>query len=208
MEITWFGHDSFMIKADGKIVYTDPYFGDYSVKADIILVSHEHYDHFSKEKIEDIRRDGTVILGSRKVAAEMDGVKAMVAGDEIKIGEITIEAVAAYNTGKPFHTKGNGLGFVIEADGRRIYFAGDTDLIPEMSKIKADVVLLPVGGTYTMNAKEAAEAVAKIKPKIAIPMHYGSVAGTIDDAEAFKEEVEDKTNSKVMILKEGKSVKI
>ena len=77
-----------------------------------------------------------------------------------------------------------------------------------MSKIKADVVLLPVGGTYTMNAKEAAEAVAKIKPKIAIPMHYGSVAGTIDDAEAFKEEVEDKTNSKVMILKEGKSVKI
>ena len=208
MEITWLGHASFMINVDDKIIYTDPYAGEYSLKADIILVSHEHYDHFAKDKISLIRVDTTRIFGPRKVSSQMEGVTNMNPGDERTIDGITIKAVPAYNTGKPFHPKGSGVGFLIETKNKTIYFAGDTDLIPEMPQIKADIVILPVGGTYTMYAKEAAEAVAKIKPKIAIPMHYGSVVGTIDDAEAFKEEVEAKTDSKVMILKEGKSVKV
>jgi len=208
MEITWLGHASFMIKTKDIVIHIDPYAGEPAEKADIILVSHDHYDHFSREKITKIMTDDTAILSSRKASSEMDGIVALNAGDTRQLDNISIKAVAAYNTSKPFHPKGAGIGFVIEAEGKKVYFAGDTDLIPEMKQIKADVVILPVGGTYTMNAEEAAKAVEIINPKIAIPMHYGSVAGTIDDAEAFKEEVEAKTDSKVMILKEGKSVKV
>ncbi len=208
MEITWLGHASFMLKTKGIVIYIDPYAGEPAEKADIILVSHDHYDHFNREKITKIMTDNTAILSSRKVSSEMDGIIALNAGDSRQVDSISIKAVASYNTGKPFHPKGAGIGFIIEAEGKKVYFAGDTDLIPEMKQIKADVVLLPVGGTYTMDAEEAAKAVEIIKPKIAIPMHYGSVAGTIDDADIFKEEVEKKADTEVIILEEGKSVKV
>lgn len=209
MEITWLGHASFMIKVDDTIIYTDPYSGEYSLKADIILISHDHYDHFAKDKISLIRVDATKMFGSRKVSSELDGIISLSPGDERAVNGITIKAVPAYNVGKPFHPKGSGIGFIIETKNNSIYFAGDTDLITEMKQIKADIILLPVGGTYTMNAEEAAEAVKIIKPKIAIPMHFGSgVVGNLDDAEKFKEIVEAKTNSKVKILEEEKTIKI
>lgn len=209
MEITWLGHASFMIKVDDKVIYTDPYAGEYPLKADIILISHEHYDHFAKDKISSIRVDATKMFGSRKVSSELDGIISLSPGDERAVNGITIKAVPAYNVRKPFHPKGSGIGFVIETKNKSIYFAGDTDLITEMKQIKADIILLPVGGTYTMNAEEAAEAVKIIKPKIAIPMHFGSgVVGNLDDAEKFKEIVEAKTNSKVKILEEEKTIKI
>ncbi len=185
MEITWLGHASFMIKVDDTIIYTDPYSGEYSIKADIILISHEHYDHFAKDKISSIRVDTTKMFGPRKVSSELDGITSLNPGDERAVNGITIKAVSAYNTGKPFHPKGSGIGFVIETKNKSIYFAGDTDLIPEMKQIKADITLLPVGGTYTMNAEEAAEAAGVIKPSLAVPMHYGSVAGSVSDAEEF-----------------------
>ena len=208
MEIKWMGHASFEIKVNGKIIYIDPYFGEYTDKADIILISHGHYDHSSAEKVKDARVDSTIILTTKEVTPHLDGT-IMNAGDKKEIGNIKIEAVPAYNIGKDFHPKGTGLGFIIEADNKKVYFAGDTDLIPEMKEIKADVVLLPVGGTYTMNAKEAAEAVLTIRPNIAIPMHFGSgIVGTIDDAELFKEKVEEKSHIHVKILKHGETIKL
>ena len=208
MEIKWLGHASFEIKVNEKVIYIDPYFGEYKDKADIILISHGHYDHSSAEKVEDVMVDDTIILTTKDVASQLDGT-AMSIGDKKEIDDIKIEAVPAYNIGKSFHPKGSGLGFIIEADKKKVYFAGDSDLIPEMKKIKADVVLLPVGGTYTMNAEEAAEAVLAIRPNIAIPMHFGSgIVGTIDDAELFKEKVEEKSHIQVRILKQGEAIKI
>lgn len=209
MEIIWLGHASFKIKTDGGVIYIDPYFGEYNEKADIILISHGHYDHSSMEKIGSVRTDDTVILTTAEVASTIHGAIAMTAGQIEEIEGVKVEAVNAYNINKNFHPKGYGLGFVVEAEGKRIYFAGDTDRIPEMKSVKADIVLLPVGGTYTMNSSEAAMAVLDVKPKIAIPMHYGSgIVGTIEDAEVFKEKVEEKSSVRVVILEGGKGLKV
>src|SRR3989338_4785546 len=207
MYIKWLGHASFKIKIKETTIYIDPYAGEYDESADLILISHEHYDHFGNGKIAQIRNDATAILAADKVASELDGARGMKPGDVVNVGGARIEAVNAYNVNKPFHPKGNGIGFVIEADGHRVYFAGDSDKIPEMKNIKADIVLLPVGGTYSMNSDEAADTVLMIKPKLAIPMHFGSgVVGTIEDAELFKEKVEDKSKTRVRILKQGEEI--
>jgi L-ascorbate metabolism protein UlaG (beta-lactamase superfamily) len=108
-------------------------------------------------------------------------------GDRVALGDVAIEVVPSYNIGKGFHPKSSEyLGFVVVMEGVRIYFAGDTDFIPEMKDIHADIVLLPVGGTYTMNVEEAVQAVQAIKPRIAVPMHWGSIVGSAGDAEQFK----------------------
>ncbi len=209
MQIKWLGHASFKIKTKEMVIYTDPYAGEYDEKADLILISHEHYDHFGKDKIAQTRVDGTAILTTDKVASELNGARGMKPGDVVNVGDVKVEAVHAYNIGKPFHPKANGVGFVIQANSHRIYFAGDTDNIPEMKDIKADIVLVPVGGTYTMDREEAASAVVIIKPKLAIPMHFGSgVVGTIEDAELFKEKVEKGSKTKVRILKQGQEIKV
>lgn len=210
MEITWFGHASFLIEADGKNIYIDPYMvEEYEKKADIILVSHGHYDHYSREKITQLRMDTTEIFSTPEVAGRVDGTKAVKPGDKEESQGVKIEVVEAYSITRTTHPKGTAVGFIIEAEKHRVYYAGDTDLIPEMEKIKADIALLPVSGTYVMNYKEAVEAVKKIKPTIAIPMHYGAgIAGRIEDAEGFKEQVEFETDTKVEILKEEKSLEI
>ncbi|MCK4535301.1 MAG: MBL fold metallo-hydrolase, partial [Syntrophobacterales bacterium] len=108
--------------------------------------------------------------------------------DAVRIGAIEVEAVSSYNIGKVFHPKENNwLGFVVTVMGKRIYYCGDTDLIPEMESISADIVIAPVGGTYTMNAEEAARAVNMIKPEAAIPIHYGDIVGSVEDAERFRD---------------------
>jgi L-ascorbate metabolism protein UlaG (beta-lactamase superfamily) len=209
MKITWFGHASFLIETGEKHVYLDPKFGEHERKADIILVSHGHYDHYSREKITELRMDHTEIFSTTEVAGRVDGAVQLKPGDKKDVQGIRIEAVEAYSTVRTSHPKGSAIGFIIEAERKRIYFAGDTDLIPEMEEIKADVALLPVSGTYVMDFKEAVEAVKKIKPKVAIPMHYGAgIAGTIEDAERFKEMVECQTNTIVEILEQGKSINI
>ncbi|MFC1704732.1 MBL fold metallo-hydrolase [Nanoarchaeota archaeon] len=208
MIITWFGHASFLIEADGKDIYIDPKTGEYPTKADIILVSHGHYDHYSWEKINQLRMDHTIILSTREVANRVDGAKAMKAGDNETIGGIKIEAVEAYSTTRSDHPKGSVIGFVIEAERKRVYFSGDTDLIPEMENIEADIAIVPVSGTSVMNYKEAIEAIKRIKPKLAIPMHFGSGVGTIEDAERFKEEVEFQTDTKAEILEVGRELNI
>lgn len=209
MEITWLGHSSFKIKARGRIIYIDPYKGDYTEKADIVLVTHAHYDHFSNEKMNEAVSDHTHIFGPAKAASERHGVTAIMHNETKEAEGIKIHCVHAYNINKAFHPKGEGNGYVIEAEGKKLYHAGDTDRIPEMKELASlniDIALLPVSGTYVMNPKEAVEAVKDIVCKTAIPMHYGSVVGTTDDAEVFKELAERETDAKAIVMKEGQTI--
>ncbi len=186
-KIKWLGHASFKITGE-KLIYIDPWKLKDKEPADIILITHSHYDHFSPGDIEMVKKDGTVFITISEVARKLKGaLKTVKAGDKLTVEGIDIEVVPAYNIDKPYHPKGEGIGFIITVGGERIYHAGDTDLIPEMDTITTDVALLPVGGTYTMDAEEAAKAANKIKPRVAIPMHYGTIVGSEKDAERFKE---------------------
>ncbi len=186
-KIYWLGHSSIKIKGD-KTVYIDPWKLRDSDPADLILISHSHGDHLSPGDIKKIHKDDTVIITTEDCAIQLSGdVRVVKPGDEIQVGEIKVEAVPSYNTNKAFHPRQNKwVGFIITMEGSRIYYCGDTDFIPEMKEIEADIIIVPVGGTYTMTAEEAAEAVNLIKPGIAIPIHYGDIVGSIKDAKKFK----------------------
>jgi L-ascorbate metabolism protein UlaG (beta-lactamase superfamily) len=188
-KIHWLGQAAFCIESEEAVIYIDPYqLKRDEPKADIILISHGHFDHCSAQDIEKIHKPQTLIIGPPGIKNALSyPARVIKPGDKTVVGKIEIEAVAAYNVKKSFHPKSSGnLGFIIQINQIRIYHAGDTDLIPEMDTIKANIVLLPVGGTYTMNAQEAAEAINKIKPDVAVPMHWGSVVGSRRDAEDFK----------------------
>lgn len=199
LEIVWFRHAFFKIKTPKLIIYTDPFEVESDFPGDIILVSHEHYDHCDKDSIEKLKKAGTVIFAPASCANDISA-KIIQAGEEVEERGIKIKAVLAYNIGKDFHPKEKGgLGFVIEAEGTKIYFAGDTDRIPEMAKLgEIDIALLPIGGTYTMNEQEAAEAVKIIKPRIVAPMHYGTLGDTPGNPYGFKELVKDITDVRIL----------
>ena len=190
--IKWLGHSGFAINAHDKIIVIDPFQIKKTVPADIILITHSHYDHCSVEDIDKIKKPGTVIVTEAESAKKVSGdVRVVKPGDKITVFGVQIEAVEAYNTNKAFHPKTNGwLGFIITVDGIRIYHAGDTDLIPEMNKFEVDIALLPVSGTYVMTAEEAVEAAKRLKPEIAIPMHFDSIVGSKEDAVKFKKDLE------------------
>jgi L-ascorbate metabolism protein UlaG (beta-lactamase superfamily) len=199
--IHWLGHDSFRIEGE-QVIYTDPFKIKKKGTADIILITHEHYDHCSPEDVKKIQGPDTVILSPADCAAKLQGnIKVVKPGDKIEVRGVMIETVPSYNTNKQFHTKDRGwVGYVFTAKGQRIYIAGDTDYIPEMKNIRADIALLPVSGTYVMTADEAAQAALDIKPKVAIPMHYGSIVGTKEDALKFAKKLKGKID--VVILPE------
>ena len=198
-DIHWLGHDAFRIDGE-KVVYIDPYQIKDGPKADIILVSHEHFDHCSPEDIQKIRQATTIIVTEKGSAKKLKGdVRTIKPGESILVGKVKIEAIPSYNIDKQFHLKKNGwLGFVLEMDGMRIYHAGDTDFIPEMKNLNVDIALLPVSGTYVMTADQAIKAAMAIKPKLAIPMHYGSIVGGAEDAIKFKESLAGKVEVKIL----------
>ncbi|MCK5803522.1 MAG: MBL fold metallo-hydrolase [Lentisphaeria bacterium] len=186
-------HDSFRIEGEGVVIYTDPYHleGDLP-KADLVLISHDHFDHLSPEDLLKLAKDDTVYVGIAACKAELDKLPGSVLivkpGDEIEAKGVSIEAVPAYNTNKDFHPKDAGhVGYIFSVGGKRIYFAGDTDFIPEMKDFQADIALLPVSGTYVMTADEAVEAAAAIGAGVSIPMHYGDIVGDAEDAKTFAE---------------------
>jgi L-ascorbate metabolism protein UlaG (beta-lactamase superfamily) len=199
--IHWLGHDTFRIEGE-QLIYTDPFNIKKKDKADIILITHEHRDHCSPDDVKKIQGPDTVIVTPVDCAAKLQGnIKVVKPGDKIETKGIAIEVVPSYNTNKQFHTKDRGwVGYVFTSKGKRIYLAGDTDYIAEMKNIKADIALLPVSGTYVMTADEAAKAALDIKPKVAIPMHYGSIVGTKEDALKFAEKLKGKID--VVILQE------
>jgi len=209
--VTWLGHASFRIDAANTIIYIDPYRGEYKKKADLILVSHSHFDHCDASTIEKIRKEATLVIAPRDCAATIQGsITSLKPGEKTTFANITVEAVEAYNhrrfrsSGTPFHPKGLGVGYLIAMDGKTIYFAGDTDFIPEMKKLKdIHVALLPTDGTYTMDNHEAAEVALTIKPKYVIPMHHFNT-----DPREFKREVEAKSEVKVFPLRPGDQIQV
>ncbi len=203
VEIEWLGHAGFKIKSsEGKIIYIDPFqISEVAEKdkADLVLITHSHFDHCSLEDINKVIKPGSRVVvtadGQSKVMRTNVPVKLEVAepGKEFDFGNIRVSAVPAYNVDKSFHPKDESwVGYVIRVDDAIIYHSGDTDVIPEMQKLTGYkkngnqlVALLPIGGRYTMNAEEAFEAAKMIKPNLVIPMHFGKVIGSKDDAEEF-----------------------
>jgi len=199
IELRWLGHSGFLIK-NHKVIYIDPYnIKPDSEKADIILITHSHYDHCSVADIKSIIKDGTKIFLTADCQSKMTRFETLIdmqivePNQELTLGEIKLSTIPSYNPEKPFHQKSEGwVGYLIKINGVIIYHAGDTDFIPEMQKLTGYkqpdnqfIALLPIGGRFTMNVEEAVEAAKLIQPTIAIPIHYGSIIGTREDAEEF-----------------------
>ena len=185
----WYKQSGFRFTmSDGRMLYIDPWdIPKGEPKADFIFISHAHPDHFDPAAIANLKHPKTLIIAPEDVAAEIETAIGIKPGVEKNIEGIEFSTVPAYNLNKPFHPKKNNwVGYILNLEGRYWYHAGDTDHIPEMDKIRAHTALLPIGGTYTMDAQEAAEAANTFKPGTAIPMHYGFVVGTSKDAQNFK----------------------
>lgn len=195
--IHWLGHDSVRLDAGDIVIYVDPWqLGDQPRKADLVLITHDHRDHCSSEDVEAVFQEGTEIVTVAAAAKKLAGkaVHEVKPGDSVRVKGISVEAVPAYNINKfrspgvPYHPREAGyVGFVITVQGVRVYHAGDTDVIPEMKDIRADIALVPVSGKYVMTAEEALEAVKILEPKLAIPMHVGRGIGSMEDAQRFQE---------------------
>jgi L-ascorbate metabolism protein UlaG (beta-lactamase superfamily) len=198
--VEWLGHAGFRLSVGRAVVYIDPYRVADGPPADLILITHGHYDHFSPQDVERLSHEGTWLVGPPAVAERVGGnVLSVAPGDEIEeelVRGVEVAAVAAYNTskrgpdGEVFHPRdAGGVGYELNLRGERLYHSGDTDVIPEMDSVTGvDVALLPVSGVYVMTASEAAEAARRIQPRVAVPMHWGEHLGTRSDAEAFAEQ--------------------
>jgi L-ascorbate metabolism protein UlaG (beta-lactamase superfamily) len=197
--INWLGHDVFRIAAQ-KTVYIDPYEIKGGTSADLILITHPHFDHCSVVDIAKVQGPQTIIVTEKESAAQLSGdVRILSPGERLVLEDIAIDALPAYNLDKDFHPRAKDwLGFNIELEGVRIYHAGDTDFIPEMKKVQTDIALLPVSGTYVMTAAEAVQAAQAIKPKIAIPMHFGAIVGSGSDADRFAADLAGKVDVTIL----------
>ncbi|MBO4421879.1 MAG: MBL fold metallo-hydrolase [Clostridia bacterium] len=204
-----FKQNHIKIDCGGLCVHIDPFKADSAPKnADIILITHDHYDHFSPNDIERVAGRDAVLVVPEAMRAKASAAGKYVGrigtvkpGCAYAIGGLEFETVPAYNIGKPFHPKSAGwVGYIIKAGGKRVYIAGDTDATDEAGRVICDIALVPVGGTYTMNAKQAAELVNAIKPEIAVPVHYGGIVGAEKDGADFQAAV-DKSIKVVLKIK-------
>ena len=201
-KIHWLGHDGFRIDTE-KIIYFDPYQIDAGPRADLILISHDHFDHCSPEDVAKIQGPETIIVTEKDSAEKLTGdVRILKPGETLNLDGVKILGVPSYNTDKDFHPRKNGwLGFLVEVSGISIYHAGDTDYIPEMKDLEVDIALLPVSGTYVMTAEQAVKAALAMGPTLAIPMHYGAIVGGNQDALDFKNALDGKVD--VLILEKS-----
>ena len=203
-------HSSIRIE-DGKVLYFDPFgMTESTSDADVIFVTHDHYDHFSPEAIEKIIKDDTVFVAPSSTAALIrkafsvpdERIVVMAPGDSTEVLDIPVEAVASYNPNKRFHPQSQGwLGFVVTVGGLRYYICGDMDSTPEGRAVKCDVLLVPCGGTYTFDYKEAAEFTGCLNPKYVIPTHYGNPVGEKTCGSAFAKEIAMRGIDSVVVIK-------
>lgn len=211
LEIEWLGHASWKINTEGKVIYIDPYEGNYKEKADLILSTHHHDDHCKPDKVKEGRGDKTIIIAPEQCGEKLGlDVKSLKPGESGVFGGIRVEAVQAYNykrfrsPGTPYHPKGIGVGYLVKAEGKTVYHVGDTDFIEEMKRIEdVDLMLVPSGGTYTMDNSEAADATIEVNPVKAVPMHIWDT-----NPAGFKEKVEANCDTEVIILKPGETISL
>ncbi len=209
--LKWLGHACFQIKMGGKIGYIDLYQTEPREKADLILVTHSHFDHLDAGLIKKVRRPDTVLIAPADCVSKIGGsVKSLKAGEELRVADVSVKAVEAYNVkrfrspGNPFHPKGFGVGYILTVEGKSVYHAGDTDFIPEMKQLgHVDVALIPSGGTYTMDNADAVEAALAINPSVAIPMHRWDT-----DPEEFRKAVESKSKIRVIVLQKDQEYQV
>ncbi len=211
MKIKFHTHSTIELRTGTTVIYIDPYLDPFSAeklsKADIILISHAGYDHCSVETVKRLSGENTIILGTRETATLIHRCSSMKPGDMRDFGNFAIKALhaQAYNQK---HVQGEIIGFGIAAEDKTIFYPSDTKFLPSMNEIRPDIMFVALGGTLVMTAKEAAQFVLTLMPKIAIPIHYGKINGTIDDAQYFKELVESKRETQVVILNEGEEVEV
>ena len=187
-----------------KVLYFDPYKIENSINdADIIFITHSHYDHFDIDSINKIKNDNTIIVAPKSMKEDLKDINIkdviyMLPYDTINIDSIIIKGIPSYNNGKPFHPKENNwLGYLVNYNNITYYIAGDTDKTEDNEKVRCDIALIPIGGHYTMDVKEAAELVNIINPKVVIPIHYGSIVGSLNDGNMLKKELE---NTKIEVI--------
>lgn len=211
MRIRWLGHASVMIETESKTIYIDPYEGEYSVKADLVIVTHGHQDHLNPDKLSAVSKSDTVYVAAKSCANQIHGkVVPLEAGQKFGFNGIEVEAVHSYNTkrfrspGVPYHPKGQNIAVIVRTGGKSVFHASDTDFIPEMKTLPPiDLALIPIGDTYTMNVPEAVEATLAIKPNAVIPIHRRE-----SNVEDFKKQIETRSSVKVLLLKPGEEITV
>ena len=206
MDIKVLLHSSIRIEAEGKIIYLDPFrIKENKNDADLILITHSHYDHFSEEDILKVKKENTKILVTTdlfertlELGFKEENIIVVVPNNSDRVLDIEINTIPAYNTNKKFHPRENNwVGYLVNIEGKVIYIAGDTDITEENKNVVCDIALVPIGGTYTTTYEEAAELVNIIKPKLVIPTHYGEIVGEKEYSIKFKELIDN--NIKVEI---------
>lgn len=191
------------IRIEGsQILYFDPFqVAGSKCDADVIFITHDHYDHFEPDSIAKVKKESTLLVApegmKKKVLAEAgiapDRCVFYDPGEVHEVGDLTVETIPAYNKLKPFHPRGKKWqGYVVTMDGTRYYVAGDTDVTEEIKKVQCDVALIPIGGTFTMDRNQAADYIAALKPGAVIPTHYGSIVGSRSDGPAFQSDLAGK----------------
>lgn len=206
-DITVLCHSSIKINKE-KVIYIDPFKIDKNYNdADIIFITHNHYDHYSEEDIDRVKKEDTVIIVPEELLTKVlikgfrqDYIITVEPNQKYMVEKTKFETIPAYNTNKQFHPKENGwVGYIIEIKSTKYYIAGDTDITEENKQVKCDVAFVPVSGTYTMDFKEAANLINDIQPKIAVPIHYGSIVGTNQDAIDFSKLLNPKIECKILM---------